>query len=234
MSVVVVHDSIHANAASLPPGQAAGYTTGSADIAWTPADWNRHPGAVRICQDAPGSDVTADVYDVERYAGTNARAPGWYRDAEKTYLGGQRPGQRSPVIYTSASNVTPLVNALIAAGVTSGCGLWVANWNLGEPQAQAQVAAAAGPFPVIGVQWASLTAWDVSVFSGSWLARVSARGQYSHETDGTQSLGQIAASRGMRVESWLAEQAGMHPDDGANLAGAAVPPAGMRWWSVHP
>jgi len=145
-----------------------------------------------------------------------------------------RPGQRWPAIYTSASNVTPLVNALIAGGVTSGCGLWVANWNLTDAQAVAAVQNAAGPFPIIGVQWHSGAYYDTDVFSGAWLARVSAQGQFSHYTDGVQSLGEIAASRQMQVGSWLAEQDRMHPADGANLAAAAVPPAGMRWWSVHP
>jgi hypothetical protein len=233
MSVVVVHDGIHANAGHLPPGQAAGYTTGSPAIAWTAADWNGHPDAVRICQDN-GSDHTADVLDVERYAAANGDAPGWYKAALASYRAAARPGQRAPAVYTSASNVSGLVNNLIAGGVTSGCGLWVANWNLTDALASAAVVTAAGPFPVIGVQWASLAAYDVSVFSGTWLARASTHGQYSHLADGVMSLGQIAASRGMKVTTWLAEQEGMHPADGANLAAAAVPPAGMRWWSVNP
>src|SRR6266702_7641332 len=159
MSVVVGHDAVRANIGHLPQGPCAGYTTGTdgtggtVDIRWRAADWAAHPGAVRICQDAAASDHTADVLDVERYAATNAGAAGWYKAAEKAYLAAQRPGQRSPAVYTSASNVTPLVNALIAGGVRSGCGLWVANWNLTQVQAYADVMNAAGPFPVVAVQW---------------------------------------------------------------------------------
>jgi hypothetical protein len=205
MSVVVGHDAIHANIGRLPAGPCAGYTTGSADIRWTANDWITHPGAVRICQDAAASDHTADVLDVERYAATNAEAAGWFKAAEKAYLSGARPGQRSPAIYTSASNVTPLVNALIAGGVKDGCGLWVANWNLTQVQAYADVVNAAGPFPIVAVQWASGQYYDTDVFSGSWLARVSAAPSVWGElvTDGTLSLEQIAEHVGMLPSSVL-------------------------------
>src|SRR6266571_1509911 len=198
MSVVVGRDGIHANIGHLPPGQCAGYTTGSADIRWTSADWKAHPGAVRICQDSAASDHTADCLDVERYAATNSGAAGWFKAAEKAYLAGQRPGQRSPAVYTSASNVTPLVNALIAGGVTSGCGLWVANWNLTQVQAYADVVNAAGPYPIVGVQWASGQYYDTDVFSGSWLARVSAGAPgapYRHLTRAGDTVGSLAKAR---------------------------------------
>lgn len=173
MSVIVGHDAIHANIGHLPPGQEAGYTTGTPNIRWTDADWAAHPGAVRICQDATDSDATADVLDVERYAATNAEAPVWARRARREFDSAARPGQREPAIYTSASNVTPLVNALIAGGVTSGVGLWVANWDLSQAQAYAEVVNAAGPFPIIGVQWANGTYYDTNVFSSAWLGKVS-------------------------------------------------------------
>ena len=205
MSVVVGHDSIHVNVSRLPPGPCAGYTTGTPDIRWTAADWAARPGAVRICQDSAASDHTADVLDVERYAATNSEAAGWYKAAEKAYLAGQRPGQRSPAVYTSASNVTPLVNALIAGGVKSGPGLWVANWNLTQVQAYADVINAAGPFPIVAVQWASGQWYDTDVFSGSWLARVSAAPSTWAElvTDGTFSLEAAAQACGMLPSSVL-------------------------------
>jgi hypothetical protein len=241
MSVVVGHDAIHANISRLPPGPCAGYTTGTdgtggtADIRWRPADWAARPGAVRICQDPAGSDVTADVYDVERYAGTGARAPGWYRDAEKSYLSGARSGQRSPAIYTSAANVTPLVNALIAGGVTSGPGLWVANWDLTQVQAYADVVNAAGPFPIVAVQWASGRWYDTDVFSGTWLARVSQPvpgAPYRHLTKAGDTVASLAAARGMKPGTWLTEQARLGADAGALASGPL--PAGTAWLSVNP
>jgi hypothetical protein len=49
----------------------------------------------------------------------------------------------------------------------------VANWNLSDAAAVAEVLAAAGPFPVIGVQWRNAGLYDASVFSSAWLAAVS-------------------------------------------------------------
>jgi hypothetical protein len=231
MSVAVVHDAIHANIGHLPPGVAAGYTTGSADIRWTAADWAAHPGAVRICQDT-GSDVTADCLDVERGAATNGEAAPWFKAAEKAYLAADRPGQRSPAIYTSASNVTPLVNALTAGGVTHGAALWVANWNLSQAQAYADVVNAAGPFPIIGVQWSSGAFYDTNVFSGTWLARVSAAGYHKHLTVAGDTLGKLAGSRGQSPEEFVAFQrvlgTKIHPLVSAPL------PAGVEWQSVAP
>lgn len=237
MSVVVAHDVIHGNIGHLPPGQSAGYTTGSPDIRWTASDWAAHPGAVRICQDY-GSDHTADILDVERYAATNADAAPWYRAAEAAYLAARRPGQRSPAIYTSASNVTPLVNALIAGGVTSGVGLWVANWNLTQAQAYADVVNAAGPYPIIGVQWASGTYYDTDVFSGSWLARVSAAplpgSPYRHLTRAGDTIGGLAKSRNASVEHFLARCAAAYTPADLRLLGTAKLPADLVYYTEFP
>ena len=240
IATVTVCDAIRANISHLPHGPAAGYTTGSGIVPWGAAEWKAHPGAVRICQDS-GSDHTADVLDVERGAATNGQAAGWFKAALSNYHAAKRPGQRSPAIYTSASNVTPLVNALIAAGVTSGVGLWVANWNLSLPQAYADVVNAAGPFPIVGVQWSSGQYYDTNVFSGGWLARVSqvppvTGAPYVHYTDGVTRLGDYAGSRNMTVPSFLAEQARQYAAQTAALAalGQAVPPKGIQWFTNSP
>jgi hypothetical protein len=70
----------------------------------------------------------------------------------------------------SASFVTPVVNALTGGGINGGVGLWVANWSITETQAITDVLDAAGPFPVIGVQFTDPGPFDVSVFSRDWLA----------------------------------------------------------------
>jgi hypothetical protein len=238
MSVVVGHDAIHANVSHLPPGQAAGYTTGSPDIKWTAPDWHNHPGAVRICQDAGASDHTADVLDVEQFAAANSEAAAWFKAAEKAYLAAARPGQRSPAIYTSASNVTPLVNALIAGGVRSGVSLWVANWDLSQAQAYADVVNAAGPYPIIGVQWNSGAFYDTNVFSGSWLARVSAAepatttGYHKHLTVAGDTLGTLAGSRGQSPEQFVAFQRKLGTRIHPLVSGPL--PAGVEWQSVAP
>lgn len=176
MSTTVVLDCTGSNLGkfTLPAGALyAGYDTGSSGIAWSKAQYAAHPGTIHIDQDAAATDFTADILDVERGAATPAECAHWYRSALASYNSGKRPGQRHPSLYMSASAVTAVASALTAGGVTSGPGLWVANWNLSDPQAIGQVAAAAGPFPVIGVQWRDAGLYDVSVFSTAWLTAVS-------------------------------------------------------------
>ncbi len=169
--MTLVFDATHDNVPLLPPGLAAGYATGlGTHIRWTDADWAAHPGAVRIDQDPAASDPTADVLDIEAGAASPASAPGWAKRALADYERRARPGQRSPALYMSRSRVTEVVNALIAGGVRSGVGLWVADWGLSRSQAEAEVANAGGPFPVIGVQFRNAGAYDISVFSPDWLA----------------------------------------------------------------
>lgn len=173
-------DATHANISHLPPGQAAGYITGTPGIAWTSADWAAHPGAVRIDQSPVNTalDELADILDYENGAATLADLAPWRKAAHANYLSGARPGQRDPGIYCSRNNVTPVVNALIAGGVTA-CPLAVADYdfNFGEAAAAAEVAAASGPFPVIWRQYSDRGAgglYDLGVFSVPWLGAVSA------------------------------------------------------------
>lgn len=175
MSEVVGIDATHANIGQLPSGlQYAGYSTGSPDVRWTPQDWAAHPGALRICQDQGATDATADYLDVERFAATNAEAAGWYRRALMSYRAATRPGQRWPGIYTSQSNVTPLVNALISGGVTSGPKLIIARWDLLATVEDIQrIAETSGPFQIVGMQIINAGAFDVDLFSAVWLGAVS-------------------------------------------------------------
>ncbi len=243
--IIVGYDATHQNIAHLPPGQqAAGYTTGSPDIRWTAADWAAHPGALRIDQDAAASDFTADYLDVETNAATDAEVATWYKRALASYHAATRPGQRWPGFYTSASNVTPLVNALIAGGVTSGPRLIIANWNLTEPQAAAALAAAiavlasgtADPFPVTGIQFADPGPYDIDVYSSAWLHAVSAvpkpppGGPFRHVADGKLSLAQIAATRNTTAAHLMAVS---EPAYAAALERAPLA-AGTEWWSSNP
>ena len=240
MSVVVGHDAIRANILHLPAGQVAGYTTGTdgsggtVDIRWRASDWNAHPGAVRICQDPGATDQTADILDVESGAATVADCAPWAAKAHGNYTSAARPGQRIPAIYTSASNVTAVANALTAAKLT-GVGLWVANWNLTQAQAYADVVNAAGPFPIIGVQWASGPFYDTNVFSGSWLGRVSAAagtGSHTHKTVAGDTLGSISDSRKMDIWTWLEEQQDLSIEQATHLVRHAAPEVGSTWRSA--
>ena len=246
MAIVPGHDCIHANISHLPPGQSAGYTTGSPDIRWTAADWAAHPKAIRICQDTAASDTTADVLDVERGAATNSETARWYSSARTSYTAGTRPGQRLPAVYTSAANVTALVNALKAAGVSSGPRLWIANWNLSDTQAAAAVVAASGPYPIIGVQYASGQFYDSDVFSSTWLGGVSTlpiakppAAPMKVEANGRQSWRELAHAHGYTVARavWLTapnQPSGFgQPRQAAYIAAGdwnATLPAGVAFW----
>lgn len=178
VTIVPMFDTIGANGdtGQLPAGQAAGYSTGTGDVPWTAADKDAHPGWVQIAQSPAGSTddaVDSDVLDVENGAATVADCPGWYRSALAAYEAGTRPGQRYPAVYANMSNVTAVANEFIAAGITSGPRLWLANWNLDEAQAAALVVAGGGPWPVIGVQYEDNGPYDTSAMSREWLDAVS-------------------------------------------------------------
>jgi peptidoglycan hydrolase-like protein with peptidoglycan-binding domain len=178
---VICYDAIRTNIPSLPHGaqQYAGYSTGSGVVPWSEQDFADHATALgpclRIDQDPAASDPTADILDVEAGAATVPDCPWWAKRALADFRNAKRPGQRSPAIYMSAANVSAVVNSLITGGVTSGVGLFVANWSLTEAQALADVLAASGPFPVVGIQFTDAGPYDVSVFRADWLANQSGK-----------------------------------------------------------
>lgn len=214
--IVAAHDATTQNYGHLPPGQACGYTTGGPTIEWTTAQWDGRPGAVRICQDAGATDRTADILDVEQGAATYADCPGWVKAAVVNYDNVARAGQRWPAIYCSANNVTAVVNALAGGGVTSGAGLWIANWNLTESQAVDAVQAAAGPFPIIGIQWSDAAGYyDDDIFDAGWIGATSAppdphhTGPTHHNATGLDSLAAICERRSVPLQRaiWLTAEA---------------------------
>jgi hypothetical protein len=170
--VVVGHDCITSNVEHLPAGLAVGYTTGDG-IAWTQAQWDAHPGALRICQDAGATDTTADYLDVESGAATPADCPGWAKAAHANWVANKRPGQRTPAIYVNGNNVTAVANALKAGGIESGVGIVLANWNLDQAEATADVLAGSGPYPVVGIQFSDPGPYDSDIFSVAWVNNVS-------------------------------------------------------------
>jgi hypothetical protein len=192
MSVTFAYDVPGFNYGQAPQGfQLCGYDTGSGGVAWTPAMWAAHPGAVHIDQ-APDTavlkgiqddsymfsiagHVTSDVLDVEAGAVPvgSALVAAWARGAIASFAAGARPGQRRPLLYQSLGNVTANVNALIAGGVTAGVGLWIANWDGNSAADVSALAAASGPFPVAGFQYQDDGYFDADVFSTAWLTAVS-------------------------------------------------------------
>src|SRR5258708_40323337 len=106
--IVPMFDATHANIGHLPPGQAAGYVTGSPSVKWPPADWAAHPGAVRIAQSpllTADEAPDADVLDVEAFAATYADCAPWPRNAQAAWAHATRPSQPHPAIYASATAI---------------------------------------------------------------------------------------------------------------------------------
>jgi len=167
-------DATHANIASLPAGQVAGYVTGTPDIVWTAADWADHPGAVRIDQSPADTvpDYAADVQDFEHGAVTLAELVPRVKVMLAAFHAGARPGQRYPAVYASKDSIPQVTGTLAAAGLT-GIGLAVADYSVTQAEAEAAVADASGPFPVIWYQYADAGTYDEGVFSVPWLNSVS-------------------------------------------------------------
>jgi hypothetical protein len=212
MSITLVRDCISVNlGASSWSGQMAGYVTGSGDVPWTQAQINAHPGLIRIDQTPTptGWDKTADVDDYENGTVLLSELAPRAKERKASFAAATRPGQREPMVYAAASDITTVVNALIAGGVTSGVFLWVASWGVGQATAITAVQDAAGPFPIAGWQFADASMlpgpYDLSVFSSAWLAKVSRSGPppppppppgpgpYLHHTNGARTLTEVAA-----------------------------------------
>jgi hypothetical protein len=174
MSTVTGYDVTASNYALRPSsGQIALYVTGNDGIAASAAMLAANPKAIRIDQSPviTAIDTTADVYDLEAGAVTVAEIGQVIKDAWNNFNHAVRPGQRKPMVYMSASNLTPVANALVAAGTTSS--LFVAHWGVSLADATAQVGAATGPFPLDGFQYQNAGNYDLDVWSTDWLNTVS-------------------------------------------------------------
>lgn len=191
MNLTTVIDCTGANLAAVDPPAGvlmAGYVTGSAGVPWTDAQFAAHPGAIRIDQspvDTP-ADETADMIDVEPLAASVADVPIWVHGAWTSYRAGRRPGQRTPTVYVEQSELTPVANALNAAGITSGVNLFLTE-PMPEHAAMDILNTASGPFPIVGVQYQFQTLFDVSLVSTAWLDNVSKPPPASAPVGGTQT-----------------------------------------------
>jgi hypothetical protein len=170
MAVTMI-DATGACAPSVPAGTAkvAGYVTGSAGICWTAADWDRfHGSRVRIDQSPDLSAFAAgnaDVADIENGAGTAEAAAAAVAERQKN--------GRYSTAYVSAANLPALRDALSAV-VTNQVGFWVANWDLSEAEAAAQLGN-----EIVAVQWASPASNPGTLMPGSALTLAKANADLS-------------------------------------------------------
>lgn len=174
LATVSGYDVTSANYQHRPAtGQPAFYVTGTADIIATPAMHAAYPGAVTINQSGSDQNVVADMYDVETGALTPAEIPDLIVSARSARLSGN--GRRNPGAYVNQSNITPVVNALVAAKLTN-VPLWVANYNLTEAAAISALQSSSGPYPIIGYQYNDAGEYDEDVWLSSWVSQVSTVG----------------------------------------------------------
>jgi hypothetical protein len=177
MTTVPAFDATGSDLSSVPPAiramQSALYITGSGGVAASTAQLAAYPDAVLIDQ-APtvaAIDKTAHAFDMEAGAVTLEILAEVVNEALANFRAGTTQGQRAPLVYASASNATPVVNALIAGNVPQdgSVGLWLAHWGITEADAEAMVLNASGPYPVRGAQYENYPTYDADVFDAAWL-----------------------------------------------------------------
>jgi hypothetical protein len=203
------YDITAANYALRPPtGQIALYVTGSSDIVATAAMRAAHPDAILIDQSQviTAVDTTADAYDMENGAITLAELGDILKRAWNNYHTAARPGQRKPVVYASANNITPIANQLVADGLgNSGTGLWVAHYGVSLADAMAQVGAASGPFPIRAFQYQDETYYDLDVFDAEWVNTVSAKPVPTSIVIDGKTVGKPTATEVPAVVAWYGD-----------------------------
>jgi hypothetical protein len=209
IDLVTVYDCTGAalSGLTIPPNvKMAGYITGFGNVPWTDQQFAAHPDAIRIDQSPVNTpaDETADVYDLENGAGTLDGLPSWVHAAWASYTSGKRPGQRKPTVYAARSSVTPVVNQLLANGITHGVNLFIAA-EADAAEAAAEVSSASGPFPVVGRQYLFRTDYDVSVVSGPWLRDIAHPAPVVPPGPGTQAGWKFC--RKCMCLTWAAQQA---------------------------
>lgn len=158
-SYTLMVDATGTDSAHLPAEapKVAGYVTGSGGVPWSAADWARftQAGHVRVDQSATLSawaSGAADVADMEKGAATQGTViiQGLVRQAKGWWS----------FVYVSAANLAGLQEAARAAGLVK-LQYWVANWNLSEEEAAAQLGG-----DIVAVQFASPTSNPDTVVPG--------------------------------------------------------------------
>lgn len=143
-------DTVRTAAQNIPANAQCvlGYDTGSGIVPWTQTEWNRFTSAIKlhITQVNGTNNVDSDIIDIEPQAATIDQAVEWCKERIAAH--------KIPTCYLSESNVTPLVNALVAVGINSGVYLGVAHPGMSIEDAQAILDNAGGPFPIAYVQYA--------------------------------------------------------------------------------
>jgi hypothetical protein len=167
-------DTIHDNVSLIPVDTpaVAGYVTGSSDICWTASDWGQFIPAqtrlVHINQGDPGLSPDAfDTLDVEAGAITPGQVPALVHARVQA-------GYAWTLVYGTASTLSEVQSALEAAPYGEHwywghVASWLANWNLDEDEAAAQLGTLISGLGCVAVQWASPTSNPGTLLPGTSL-----------------------------------------------------------------
>jgi hypothetical protein len=169
MPGMLMIDATHDNVANIPAStpKIAGYVTGTPGVEWTTQDWDTFPsaGKLRIDQSpdlASYACNAASVADIEPGAGTIATFVA--ACANRLRIG------RLLWVYCDQGTVGQVSAALLEASMPLGkCGVWLANWNLSQVEADAVLGTHLAGIQVVAVQWASPTSNPSTTVPGSQL-----------------------------------------------------------------
>lgn len=164
-TVLTAVDTIHKYVDNIPANdpqiqRVMGYVTGSGDIPWDKADWDRFPHYEKLTiAQRPNHDPAADFLDVEPYAAGDAEAIQWVKN--------RHAAKKSAHIYISASGVAELYKDLAAAKALDQTYLWLADWSLSVSEATALLGTEYDGIKVEMVQWASPTSNPKTLLPGT-------------------------------------------------------------------
>jgi hypothetical protein len=157
-----MYDGINSLAAGIAhkfPGAAmvAGYVNGS--YAWTQAEWDLFPHAVKVRISVTASANTGDVLDVESGNATPAQTAGWIQRRKAS-------GYYRPTIYCNRSTIPAVRQGTGAYILGKDYDIWVADWT-GSPH---EVTAPGTPSATCSAtQYENTQDYDISVvYDGGW------------------------------------------------------------------
>jgi hypothetical protein len=247
-ATVVMFDTVHSDVPNIPLNAAkvAGYVTGTENIEWTDADFDRFKdaGKVEINQDPFSSVLLGHGFDVESGAWTVEGAAAGVKVRENA--------GRESFCYVSGDELTPMVNALVAHGVKT-CDIWLAHPGITSAEALGLLTDV-GPWPIVAVQYAwpstnpgvivpggSMTLAeanvDLSMALEDWHPLIvapspapTAKGPFRHLATGHESIAQVAAERGTSVAPLVARSA----DEYAKALMESPMAEGTPYWTEIP
>lgn len=161
----LMYDGIASDAqaiASHKPSMVAGYVDGK--FAWTQAQWNLFPNAVKVRIAVKSSTNDGDVIDCEAGDASPAQAAAWVAMRKKA-------GYYRPTIYCNKASVKTVREATGKLALGVDYDIWVADWTGKAHQVTSAEFTPHAALPV--TQYTSTANYDLSaVYDDAWPHRV--------------------------------------------------------------